>query len=172
MYYNFRKTQPDNQSITSNFAPGIAFDPFRQILPSYGRNVSSVFEYRADAGKEKYRESKTMEITTAGQGCVVVVSLVGKLDTLTAETVSVYFDARVKEGQTCLIADLSRLDYMNSAGLRVILAIFKEARRRGGDFRLAATQENVTQMLQTVGFSRIIKMYPKVEAAVASYATN
>ncbi len=42
---------------------------------------------------------------------------------------------------------------MSSAGLRELLGTLKEARRSGGDFRLAAIQDNVRQMLDMTGFS-------------------
>ena len=67
------------------------------------------------------------------------------------------------------MAALGTLEYTSSAGLRVLLSTLKEARQRGGDLRLAAVQERVRRVLDLSGFTSILKCYPDVDAAVASY---
>ena len=68
-----------------------------------------------------------------------------------------------------VVLDCGGLEYISSAGLRVLLAILKEARQHGGDLRLAAVQEKVYRILDLSGFTSIIKCYPDVAAAVASF---
>lgn len=46
----------------------------------------------------------------------------------------------------------------------------KEARRGGGDFRLAAVRPAVMRVLEMSGFAGIVKMYPDAEAALAATA--
>jgi anti-anti-sigma factor len=58
---------------------------------------------------------------------------------------------------------------MSSAGLRALLATLKEARHQRGDFRLAAVQDNVRQVLEMSGFTGIFQVFPTVEAAVTSF---
>ena len=73
-------------------------------------------------------------------------------------------------GSVKLVADLAQLDYTSSAGLRVLLNGVKAARQKGGDLRLAAVQPNVKKVLDLSGFMSIMKSFPDVAAAVASYA--
>ena len=102
---------------------------------------------------------------------VTVVSLAGSLDALTADQLVTALSAEVHSGRTRLVAALGDLEYTSSAGLRVLLATLKETRQRGGDLRLAAVQDKVRRVLDLSGFTSILKCYPDVSAAVASFPT-
>lgn len=110
-----------------------------------------------------------MEITHQQKDHVTIVSVIGSLDALTAPTLSEFFESRLAEGHSKLVVDLASLDYTSSAGLRVLLSAVKEARSRGGDVRLAAAQPNVKKVFDLSGFVNIIKFFPDVAAAVASF---
>src|SRR5437764_11258102 len=110
-----------------------------------------------------------MEISTGSRGEVAVVAIAGSVDALTADELTAYLDGRVKEGKVRLVADLSRVVYVSSAGLRSFLATLKAARQAGGDLHLAAAQENVQNLLAMAGFTSIMKTYPDVDTAVADW---
>ena len=76
---------------------------------------------------------------------------------------------QVTAGRTRLVAAFDGVDYTSSAGLRVLLATVKAARQGGGDLRLASVGERVRGVLELSGFTRILKCYPDVAQAVASY---
>lgn len=110
-----------------------------------------------------------MELTIQQQGPVAVVAIAGSLDALSAEEVTKFLSAQVSGGITRLVTDFALVDYVSSAGLRTLLATLKEARQLGGDLRLAAIQPSVRKVLDLSGFTSILKVYPSVEAAVASF---
>ena len=110
-----------------------------------------------------------MEIGQIQQGTVMIVSVVGSLDALTAPQLTQHLDAQLQAGNAKLVVDLAKLDYTSSAGLRVLLNTVKEARSRGGDLRLAAVQANVKKVFDMSGFVSIMQFYPDVAAAVASF---
>lgn len=115
------------------------------------------------------RVSFPMQITISEQDGVAVVALVGSLDALTADTLTAALEAQTRAGQTRFVAALAGLDYTSSAGLRVLLATVRDARRRGGDLRLAAVQERVQRVLELSGFTSILRSFPDVPGAVASF---
>ena len=81
-------------------------------------------------------------------------------------------DERIRitqQGASQLVADLSQVEFMSSAGLRAILAALKEARQHGGDLRLAAAQPGVEKILKISGFTSILKAYPSVDEALSSF---
>ena len=100
---------------------------------------------------------------------IAVVSVIGSLDALTAPGLTDFFKEQLAKGHTQIVADLSRLEYTSSAGLRVLLGVVKETRQEGGDLRLAAVQVNVNKVLSLSGFTSILKTYPSVDEAVQSY---
>ncbi len=111
-----------------------------------------------------------MEISAIQLGRVVVVKIVGNLDGLTAEKASTFFSSQVREGAIRLVTDFSEVEYVSSAGLRVLLATVKAVRLVGGDLRLAALREAVMPVLELSGFSTMLQVYPSIEQAIGSFA--
>ena len=99
----------------------------------------------------------------------IMVSIEGELDALTGPELQKFFKKQMEENNN-LIADFSKVDYISSAGLRVLLATVKDARRSGGDLRLTSVQENVHKVLKISGFVSILKILPDTESAIVSYS--
>jgi anti-sigma B factor antagonist len=107
-----------------------------------------------------------------GASTVSVVQVDGSLDALSADQLLAALSGEVQSGRTKLVAACGGLEYTSSAGLRVLLATLREARRRGGDLRLAAVRDKVLRVLALSGFTSILKCYPDVDSAVASYSAE
>ena len=101
---------------------------------------------------------------------IAIVAISGSVDGLTAEALLTTLQAHVEDGHTRLVVDLAAVEYTSSAGLRALLATVKEARRRGGDLRLAQINPNVRKVLELSGFVTILKIFAEVDEAVESYA--
>jgi anti-anti-sigma factor len=110
-----------------------------------------------------------MEISIAHEHDVTVVAVAGSLDALTADTLADALADQVRAGRTRLVAALAGVDYTSSAGLRVLLATVRDARRHGGDLRVAGAQERVQRVLQLSGFTSLLRCYDDVPTAVASW---
>lgn len=110
-----------------------------------------------------------MDMLFEQRGGVTVAHLVGSVDGLTADGVQTQLIRQLESGGARLVADLAGVAYTSSAGLRALLATLKAARSQGGDLRLAAVQPAVLKVLDLSGFTSILKHYPDVEAAVASF---
>ena len=99
-----------------------------------------------------------------------VVVIDGSIDGLTAESLLKRMMAHLTEGHSQIVADLSKVAYTSSAGLRALLATVKQARSQGGDLRIAAPTDNVKKVLELSGFASIMKLFDTVEEAEASYS--
>lgn len=111
-----------------------------------------------------------MEIELQPGEHAAVVVIAGSVDGLTADTLLGTLQGYVEAGHTQLVADLARVDYTSSAGLRALLATVKQARQRGGDLRLASINPPVRKVLELSGFTTIMKCYDDVPSALGSYA--
>jgi anti-sigma B factor antagonist len=100
---------------------------------------------------------------------VVIISIEGDLDAKNGPELAQFFKDQMDDSMN-FIADFSKVEFISSAGLRVLLVTLKEARRQGGDLRLAAIQKNVDKVLTISGFTRIIRSYKNVEEAIKSYS--
>jgi anti-anti-sigma factor len=111
-----------------------------------------------------------MDVKTETRGDVVVVSIAGSIDATTAPELAAAFSAEIGRGHGRLVADFTAVAYTSSAGLRALLGALKEARQAGGDFRLAGVRPAVFRVLEMSGFTSILKYFPDVDGAVASFA--
>lgn len=111
-----------------------------------------------------------MDIRIQPRDGIAIVAISGSVDGLTAETLLSTLQSHVEDGHTRLVVDLAAVEYTSSAGLRALLATVKEARRRGGDLRLAQINPNVRKVLELSGFVTILKIFAEVDEAVESYA--
>ncbi|GIL15893.1 MAG: hypothetical protein BroJett039_10660 [Chloroflexota bacterium] len=111
-----------------------------------------------------------MDFKSEMRGAILVIAVSGNLDALTAPALADAIATQLREAKTRLVADLADLEYTSSAGLRALLNGVKAARQQGGDLRLAGAQPDVNKVLELSGFTSIMKSFPDVETAVASFA--
>lgn len=111
-----------------------------------------------------------MEIKSEKHGPVTVVAVAGNLDASTAPKLNDYFNNALESGAIKIVVDLTELSYTSSAGLRVLLNTTKDARKKGGDLRIASVQPAVTKVFELSGFTSILKFFPDVALGVASFS--
>ena len=95
-----------------------------------------------------------MTIERNVNGAVVTLKIVGRLDTSTAPALEAAIDgvaADIKE----LILDCSALEYVSSAGLRVILKAQKQMNVQGC-MKLIGVNETIMEIFDITGFSDIL----------------
>ncbi|MFB4299173.1 STAS domain-containing protein [Actinomadura sp. NTSP31] len=106
---------------------------------------------------------------------LAVVSLAGDLDVASASELRGHLAALLGDGADHLILDFARVEFVDSNGLSVLAGLHRllqpsqQADDRGdqaGTLAVAAVNQRVRQVLRTTGFTRIIPIYPSVEAAV------
>ena len=73
-----------------------------------------------------------MEIIIEQRHRVTIVRPTGFVDAVTASTLAEALNGQLLAGDLSLVVDLDQLDYMSSAGLRVLLAVFEDHAPAGG----------------------------------------
>ena len=97
-----------------------------------------------------------MNIQKALSGAALTVALEGRLDTTTAPKLEEELRSSV-DGITRLVFDVEKLEYISSAGLRVLLAMQKLMNQQG-EMVLQNVNEAVTETLEVTGFSDILRI--------------
>jgi anti-anti-sigma factor len=110
-----------------------------------------------------------MNITLSQKSGTTIVQIAGSMDALSSDEAQTFFDKQINNTQKCLVIDLSQVDYLSSAGLRVLISALKNARQRGGDLYLAGLQDNVRQVLNLAGFASIFKIFATIEEALGAF---
>ena len=95
-----------------------------------------------------------MTINKNLEGSKLTVAVEGRLDTTTAPQLEEEFKNSL-EGVEDLVLDFSKLDYISSAGLRVLLATRKNL-PKGGDMIIRNANQNVMDIFTMTGFDNIL----------------
>jgi anti-anti-sigma factor len=107
-----------------------------------------------------------MEITHKEENGIVSIVIKGRLDAdSSAEAEKVVKDALGGETNR-LLFNLRGLEYLSSAGLRVLLSAAKEMRRREGKIVLCALNEFVKEIFEVSGFQSLIPITDSVESGI------
>lgn len=100
-----------------------------------------------------------MEITTRTQNDATIVVFQGSLDSKTSPQAQQALDGILAGGARTLLVDFTVLDYISSAGLRVLLATAKRLSGAGGGLRLFGLNETVREVFDISGFSTIFAVF-------------
>ena len=95
-----------------------------------------------------------MTITKELNGKTLNIALEGHLDTLTAPELEAELEKSL-EGVDSLVLDFEKLDYVSSAGLRVLLSAHKRMSRREG-MKIKNVNEIVQEVFEVTGFCDIL----------------
>jgi len=110
-----------------------------------------------------------LDINNQDAGDVKVVGLDGNLDTNTSPAAQTHLDELINNGGSKVLIDLEKLNYISSAGLRVMLATAKKLRAAGGDLRLCNLNQNVQDVFEISGFSSILSVHGSQEEALDGF---
>lgn len=95
-----------------------------------------------------------MTMTKTKDGKKLTISVEGRLDTLTAPELEKALESEIG-GIDLLVLDLGKLEYISSAGLRVILGAHKKMLGKEG-LRLCGLNQTVREIFDVTGFSDIL----------------
>lgn len=73
------------------------------------------------------------------------------------------------EGRLRIVLDFEGVDYMDSAGVGLVVAKYLSARRRGGDLKLARLSPRVDHVMEIAHLRTIFEVFESDQAAVASF---
>ena len=83
-----------------------------------------------------------------------VIEIVGRLDTITAPTLDKTIDENFGESKS-LVLDFKGLEYISSAGLRVLLSAQKKMQKTG-KMKIANVREEVMEVFEMTGFVDVL----------------
>jgi len=101
-----------------------------------------------------------MEINVLENGSNLTVEISGKIDTITSpELEKCLIDAMTGKSETIL--DFDKVNYISSAGLRVVLFAKKVMDKENGKFAIINVDEDVFEVFEMTGFSDALEIKKK-----------
>jgi len=110
-----------------------------------------------------------MEITTRDVNEVKVVQIEGELDTGSSPDAQNQLDQLRGQGVKKILLDLTKLDFISSAGLRVLLATAQELKEDGGDLRVCSLNREVREVFDVSGFSTLLMVFDNEAKALTGF---
>ena len=109
-----------------------------------------------------------MELVEQRQNGVAIVEPCGRVDSTTSEVLERALERLVQGGERRVIVDLAGVEYMSSAGLRVLLVAAKRLGKTS--LLLCSLTEPVRQVFDLAGFLPLFGIEPSRESALQRFA--
>ena len=112
-----------------------------------------------------------MKLSTRKTGKVVILDVDGKIVLGEGDVeIKKAIDSLLERGSKEVVLNLSKVPYVDSAGLGEIIRCFTTLRRRGGNFKLLSPNRRVTDLLTITKLLDVFDTYDNESAAVASFS--
>jgi stage II sporulation protein AA (anti-sigma F factor antagonist) len=109
-----------------------------------------------------------MSLSSEKVGEILVVYTAGQINSANAAQVESQLLAHIEQGERLCVLDLSQLDYISSAGLRVVLMLAKRLKQDAGQLVLCSLQPHVREVFDISGFLAILTVVDSRSTALAS----
>ncbi len=110
-----------------------------------------------------------MEIIETKQGEASVFKVLGRLDSNTSPELEDRISETINNGTVNMIIDFEALEYISSAGLRIILKTTKDLKRHNGQLILCSMQDYVREVFEISGFDSFLPIVANLDAALTKF---
>ena len=110
-----------------------------------------------------------MQISVKTANEVKVLAFEGRLDTQTSPDAQQRLTRLIEEGETKILVNLEKVDYISSAGLRVLLVVAKQLKTTDGELRICSLNEVVKEIFDISGFDMILPVSASESEALEGF---
>lgn len=111
-----------------------------------------------------------MQISLKSLKRIDIIKVTGRLDGVGVDDLETVTTDLAERKRFSLIADCSELSYINSAGLRVLMAALKQCKAHGGNLVFAHVNEQIADTFAIVGFQSLFEQFDTILDAVDSFS--
>ncbi len=111
-----------------------------------------------------------MEIRLQIRDQITIIELVGDIDGNTALEAQAKVLAQADKPGSKLVLDMSGVAYMSSAGLRLLLVMYRKIVGKGGKVVVASIPANIARIMEATGFLDLLTHLESVDAGIAAIA--
>lgn len=110
-----------------------------------------------------------LNITTKTNNDTAIIYLDGHIETNSFQIFEQELNDTIKKEFYKIIINCSKLEYINSAGLGVIVGLIEEVREKNGDIKFSSMNENVSKIFDLVGFNQYFQIFDTEEQAINAF---
>lgn len=105
-----------------------------------------------------------VEFETINEATVAVIT--GRIDSATSKELETKLVPMINSGTRKLVVDFAKVDFISSAGLRIMLLAAKKLKQAGGKMALCCMKDSIKEVFDISGFSSIIPVFPTRDEAL------
>ena len=160
-------------SVAARGIGGLGIHLVRQMMDEVSyrregdRNVVVLVKRTGEGPQVGQRRERSMDVTTRTEREITIVAFRGNLDSNTSPQAQQALDPLLAVKGQKLVIDFTALDYISSAGLRVLLGAAKKLQGSGGALRLFGLNETVREVFEISGFAQILPVKGSEAEALA-----
>jgi anti-sigma B factor antagonist len=109
-----------------------------------------------------------LDVATRQESGCTVLSVVGEVDVFTAPALDEALTAAIANGGTCVVVDMSGVDFLDSTGLSVLVKALKRIREANGSLDVVVSADRVAKVFRLTGLDTLIPLHATLEAALGS----
>lgn len=107
----------------------------------------------------------TLKFTLEEKQENVIVHLDGRLDAISTPSLDTKLTDLIRQKRKKILLDFSQVDYLSSAGMRLLLSATKQLKNQDGKLVSYAMSEDVLEIIRMAGFERILNIYSNEDEA-------
>ncbi|MEI7500528.1 MAG: STAS domain-containing protein [Bacteroidota bacterium] len=107
-----------------------------------------------------------MEINEQKTDQCVIIGITGRLDTTNYNMLEKKLMDLIDSHHDKILVECSKMDYVSSSGLRILLMALKKITMAKGKFVLCGLQENIREIFEISGFTNIFEIYTSTDEAL------
>lgn len=111
-----------------------------------------------------------LSVKTRTQGPFQVIEVGGEIDVYTAPKLRETIVSAVDKGQTRLIVDVEKVDFLDSTGLGVLVGSLKRVRAEGGSLDIVCTHERILKIFDITGLDKVFGIHTSIDAAISAHS--
>ena len=103
------------------------------------------------------------------KGDILVLKLLGRLDAISSSSAERKIFDYINNGQHKLILDFTNVQYLSSAGMRMLLSTTKKLKSLSGKMVVSSVTANVMDVLKMSGFDHVLDLAKTEEDALRQF---
>ncbi len=110
-----------------------------------------------------------MDVTVEEKGEIIIMRVKGRLDAASSPQLEQRINSIIDGGHFKLVLNFSDVDYLSSAGMRLMLAISKKLRHLEGKVVACSLSDDVMEVIKMAGFNQVIEFYPSEQESLSHF---
>jgi anti-anti-sigma factor len=117
---------------------------------------------------EAQNMSDDIQVSVRGEGNATVIDLIGDVTTFAEDAINNAYNAASNDGAQNIIFNFRENDYINSAGIAILIGVVTEARKRDQKLLMTGLSAHFQKIFRMVGLTQYADLHPSVDDALAS----